>query len=169
MISVKNSKRAFEVAIGVYKYKKQTYRSLPSYIKTLKDFKGSQNGFCVFFYQNIRGIFVWKGSNPIFATNSLFRRVKANFWAKVDMEVQSSFKLFFQFIRHQIYITLYKIIFMQKIHCLFMDGMDQDFHSKAYIWFSCSNFKILRCTALSLSFLYIFMFFINARSGFYLW
>ena len=46
-----------------------------------------------FLAENVCGLFNMKGFEfRIFNTNSLFRGVMTNFWAKVDIEVKSFFK-----------------------------------------------------------------------------
>ena len=51
-------------------------------------FKGAKTDFCIFFFTNIGGFFIMKEVVfKIYNFNSLFRGVKAIFWAKVVSEV----------------------------------------------------------------------------------
>ena len=56
--------------------------------KPLDPFKGAKTDFCIFFFTNIGGFFIMKEVVfKIYNFNSLFRGVKAIFWAKVVSEV----------------------------------------------------------------------------------
>ena len=64
------------------------------YTKDLKPLYKTKIWLYMYLDKNLKGYFVLTGLSYEFliGINSLFRRVKTNFWAKVDIEVSSFFK-----------------------------------------------------------------------------
>ena len=89
----KNQMRAFRVLLGFWcistkMWTIEKYKTWYSYNKSLKPHNYAKNWLSCFFSPKHLRIFCPNGVEfRIFNINSLLRRVKTNFWAKVNIEV----------------------------------------------------------------------------------